>query len=81
MLSEHIKNSAQAWTQYQSDLSAHGISGVGAAEYVNAIINGQASTLAVNDVFNFLGVVYLLILPLVWLAKPPVGTRASQSGH
>jgi DHA2 family multidrug resistance protein len=54
---------------------------VGASEYVNVIINEQASTLAVNDVFNVLGVVYLLILPLVWLIKPPFGARAPQSGH
>jgi len=81
VLSEHIRTSVDAWTQYQAQLSAHGISGIGASEYVNAIINGQASTLAVNDVFNFLGVVYLVILPLVWFAKPPFGARARQSGH
>jgi DHA2 family multidrug resistance protein len=81
VLSEHIRTSAQAWTQYQSQLGAHGIGGIGASAYVNGIINGQASTLAVNDVFNFLGVVYLVILPLVWLAKPPFGARAAQSGH
>ena len=81
VLTEHIRSSADAWTQYQAQLSAHGISGTGAAEYVNALINGQASTLAVNDVFNLLGVVYMVILPLVWMAKPPFGARAPQQGH
>ncbi len=55
VLTEHIRNSADAWTQYQAQLAAHGITGSGASEYVNFVISGQASTLGVNDVFNMLG--------------------------
>ena len=81
VLTEHIRNSADAWTQYQAQLAAHGITGSGASEYVNFLISGQASTLAVNDVFNALGVLFLLLIPLVWFAKPPFGARAGNPAH
>jgi MFS transporter, DHA2 family, multidrug resistance protein len=81
VLTEHIRNSADAWTQYQAQLAAHGISGSGASEYVNLVISSQASTLAVNDVFNVLGVLFLLLIPLIWFAKPPFGARAADPAH
>jgi DHA2 family multidrug resistance protein len=81
VLTEHIRTASDAWSQYQSALSAQGISGVGASEYVNLVINTQASTLAVNDVFRLLAVVFLLLIPFVWFAKPPFGARAAASGR
>jgi MFS transporter, DHA2 family, multidrug resistance protein len=80
VLTEHIRNSANAWTQYQSQLATQGVSGTGASEYVNLIITNQASTLAVNDVFNMLAIMYVFLIPLVWLARPPFGARAP-AGH
>jgi DHA2 family multidrug resistance protein len=80
VLTEHIRTAADAWTQYQSALGARGINGAGASEYVNLVINNQASTLAVNDVFTMLALVYLLLIPVVWFAKPPFGARAA-AGH
>jgi DHA2 family multidrug resistance protein len=81
VLTEHIRNSADAWTQYQAQLAAHGITGPGASEYVNFVISGQASTLGVNDVFNMLGFLFLLLIPLIWFAKPPFGARAANPAH
>jgi DHA2 family multidrug resistance protein len=81
VLTEHIRNGADAWTQYQSLLSSHGISGVGASQYVNLVIENQASTLAVNDVFTLLALIYILLIPIVWFAKPPFGAKAAASGH
>jgi DHA2 family multidrug resistance protein len=79
VLTEHIKNSSQSWLQYRAQLGAHGINGVGASAYVNQLISDQASTLGVNDVFNMLGVLYLILIPFVWFAKPPFGARAAPS--
>jgi len=81
VLTEHIRNSADAWTQYQAQLAAHGISGAGASEYVNTVISGQAATLGVSDVFSLLGLMFLLLIPLIWFAKPPFGARAAIPGH
>ncbi len=81
VLTEHIRDSAVGWTQYHQRLAAHGITGRGASEYVNVVISGQASTLGVNDVFNMLALVYLLLIPIIWFAKPPFGARAAQPAH
>jgi MFS transporter, DHA2 family, multidrug resistance protein len=81
VLTEHIRNSSNAWTQYQAQLTAHGITGAHASEYVNFVISSQASTLGVNDVFHMLGLMYLLLIPLIWFAKPPFGARAASSTH
>jgi DHA2 family multidrug resistance protein len=81
VLTEHINNAAHSWTQYQAQLAAHGIQGIGASEYVNQVISNQASTLGVNDVFNMLGLLYLILIPFVWFAKPPFGARAAPASH
>jgi DHA2 family multidrug resistance protein len=79
VLTEHISNSAQAWTEYQSRLRTLGITGNSAFGYVNQVIGSQAATLAVNDVFWVLGFVFLLLVPMVWLARPPFGVRRGPS--
>jgi MFS transporter, DHA2 family, multidrug resistance protein len=81
VLIEHIRNSAYGWTQYQADLNAQGISGTGAFQYVDGIIGDQAATLAVNDVFFALGCLFILLIPFVWLAKPPFRARGSDAAH
>jgi len=77
VLAEHVRNSAQGWIQYQSLLSARGISGDGAFQYVEQIIGRQAQTLGINDVFFALGCAFVLLVPFVWLSRPPFGARGA----
>ena len=81
VLSEHIRSAASGWTQYQADLSAQGITGDSALQYVDRIIGGQAATLAVNDVFLCIACMFLLLVPFVWLARPPFTGRGSDTAH
>jgi DHA2 family multidrug resistance protein len=81
VLTEHVRNSAGAWTQYQSQLNDHGVAGTGAFQYVDQVITSQAMTLGVNDVFHFLGWMYLLLIPFVWLTKPPFTARGADAAH
>jgi MFS transporter, DHA2 family, multidrug resistance protein len=80
VLTEHITNASQSWSQYQAQLAAHGVNGVGASEFVNQVISGQALTLGVNDVYNLMGIMFVVLIPLIWFAKPPFGARAP-AGH
>jgi DHA2 family multidrug resistance protein len=34
--------------------------------------------LGVNDVFNLMGLIFLALIPVIWLAKPPFGARAAK---
>jgi MFS transporter, DHA2 family, multidrug resistance protein len=81
VLVEHVRNSANGWTQYQADLGTLGITGNGAFQYVDRLIGGQAATLAVNDVFFALGCMFILLVPFVWFAKPPFVARGSDAAH
>jgi DHA2 family multidrug resistance protein len=81
VLVEHVRNSAAGWTQYQSDLSAQGITGDGAFQYVDQLIGGQAATLAVNDVFFGLACLFVMLVPVIWFAKPPFTARRSDPAH
>jgi DHA2 family multidrug resistance protein len=38
-------------------------------------------TLGVNDVFHVLGWMYLLLIPFLWLAKPPFTARGADAAH
>jgi MFS transporter, DHA2 family, multidrug resistance protein len=42
------------------------------------VITAQALTMGVNDVFFGLGWLYFLLIPVIWLAKPPfMATRGA----
>ena len=77
VLSEHVANSASGWVSYQGALAAFGIHGVNAFQYVDRIITEQAMTLGINDVFRAVALLYVLLIPLVWLSQPPFGARGS----
>jgi DHA2 family multidrug resistance protein len=81
VLTEHVHNSAGAWSGYQAQLADHGITGVGAYQYVDQLITGQAMNLGVNDVFYVLGTVFFLLIPFVWLARPPFTARGADAAH
>jgi len=76
VLTEHVSNAADGWVQYQSRLSSLGFEGTNTLQYVERMVSSQASTMAVNDVFFGLGCVFILLVPFVWLAKPPFAARA-----
>ena len=81
VLTEHVSNSAGAWSGYQAQLADHGITGVGAFQYVEQVITNQAMNLGVNDVFYVLGTVFFMLIPFVWFARPPFAARGADAAH
>jgi DHA2 family multidrug resistance protein len=81
VLTEHARSSSVGWLNYQSQLRAQGITGTNALAYVDRVAGSQAATLAVNDVFFMLACSFILLIPFVWLAKPPFGARGSGAAH
>jgi MFS transporter, DHA2 family, multidrug resistance protein len=79
-LTEHIRSDAPAWVDYQAQLAAQGISGDAAFATTSRVLNSQAMTMGANDIFLLLAMLFMLLIPVVWLAKPPfrpVGTGGS----
>ncbi len=81
VLSEHVRGAASGWLPYRAQLAALGIQGQNAFDYVDGLITQQASTMGVNDVFFALGCLYFLLIPFIWLARPPFGARRGGGAH
>ncbi|KAF1024069.1 MAG: Multidrug export protein EmrB [Paracidovorax wautersii] len=52
-------------------LQAGGLSSSQALAQIDRLVNQQAFMLAANDVFYASAILFLLLIPLVWLASPP----------
>jgi len=46
--------------------------------YINHLVNNQAMTIANNDILIFSAYIFLLLIPILWLAKPPFMTSKSK---
>jgi DHA2 family multidrug resistance protein len=80
ILTEHVRSDAIGWQHLHSTLQGVGMSDQQALGVAERLVNQQASTLAVNDIYTLFTVVFLLLIPLVWFAKPPFGVRMG-GGH
>jgi MFS transporter, DHA2 family, multidrug resistance protein len=79
-LTEHISQDSTGWLSYQSQLAQAGIHGDAAMAATAQTLNVQAMTMGANDIFLLLAALFVLLIPIVWLARPPfraVGTGGS----
>jgi len=81
LLSESIRDAGSGWLPYRAQLAALGIQGQNAFDYVDGVITRQASTMGASDVFVALGCLYFLLIPFIWLARPPFGARRGGGAH
>jgi len=79
-LIQHVSPESAATAAYQARLAAQGIEGTGAFAAMGQVIYNQASTLGANDVFFLLFMLYVLMIPFIWLAKPPFGAAGTGGG-
>ena len=80
-LVEHIDNASIAATRYLDTLHTMGLTATRGWAVVNRIVNREALTLAVNDVFWLCALLFLAMIPLVWLARPPFGNAGAGAVH
>lgn len=79
-LTENVTTASQPATQILSQLTHAGSSQPQALGIVNQLVNREALTLAVNDIFLLCAVLFIVLIPVIWLAKPPFGS-AGGPGH
>jgi DHA2 family multidrug resistance protein len=72
-LAEAINQGNNAATSAMSGLNASGFSTDQVLGQINRIVDQQAYMLATNDIFYASAILFLLLIPLVWLAKPQKG--------
>src|SRR5690242_18983852 len=73
-LAEHINNASPTATASLSALQSSGLTPEQSYGLVNRLIDQQAFMLSANDLFYVSALLFLALIPVVWLARP---TRAS----
>ncbi len=81
VLTEHITPAAPAATQFLQRLRDGGFSPEQALGMVDELINHEALTLSVNDVYLVCAVLFAAMIPILWLARPPFGNAGGAGGH
>lgn len=80
ILAEHVQADSSGWQNMHQTLHGMGWPDQNVLAYTEHLVTQQASTLAVNDIYSLFAVIFLLLIPVVWLAKPPFSVRMG-GGH
>jgi len=81
VLAEHLNSASQPMNGYLDALQAMGATATRAWSVVDGIVTREALTSAVNDVFLICAVLFLAMIPVIWLSKPPFGNAGAASVH
>jgi DHA2 family multidrug resistance protein len=76
-LAELVNQGSAATTGALQGFSAAGMSTEQALSQINRMVDQQAFMLAANDVFYGSAIIFLLLIPFVWLSRPARGGRTS----
>ena len=80
-LTENITPDSVAWADYQAQMAQAGLTGDAALASTARVLNVQAMTMGANDLFLMMGVMFLLLIPFVWFAKPPFRAVGTGGAH
>jgi MFS transporter, DHA2 family, multidrug resistance protein len=72
-LVESVNNSSTATGSIMSGLGSNGFSPDQVLGQINRLVDQQAFMLAANDLFYGSAVLFIMLIPLVWLARPQKG--------
>ena len=81
VLAEHVNSGNPGAASYIDQAHALGLHGKPLFGLIDLIVSKDAYTLAVNDVFWLFGWLFILIIPLIWLARPPFNSAAGPAMH
>lgn len=71
ILTANIDAGSRTTMEYLDQLKPFGLQGQKAAAAMNQVVNMQAATLAVNDVFWVFGLIFGVAMVMIWFARPP----------
>jgi DHA2 family multidrug resistance protein len=80
-LTEDITLAHPATTHFLQQLSHAGFSHERSLGLIDQLLTREALTLAVNDVFWMCAILFLLLIPILWFARPPFGSAGGGAGH
>jgi DHA2 family multidrug resistance protein len=81
VLTESVSPGKPAATSFLNGLHAMGIEGKPGLALIDQLLTREALTLAVNDVFWACAILFVALIPILWLAKPPFGNAGGAAAH
>ena len=81
VLVEHVNSNSPGLQHYQSQLQGLGFGDGRWQPVVDHVITVQAHTMAANDMFRIFGWIFLAIVPILWLSRPPFGAKTMEGVH
>lgn len=79
-LTEHITEYQPGFLPYTQQLESMGLSATQSAAYVNGLITRDSAIIGANEIFWGMSIIYLLLIGLIWLAKPPFSSGPGGGG-
>jgi len=79
-LAEHINVYAPQSTLYAERLGATGMAPDQVSAVLDRTLSQQANMLATNDVFWLSACLFIALIPVIWLTKPPFGRPSPAAG-
>jgi DHA2 family multidrug resistance protein len=67
------------WADWSHSMSAAGIGDSGALAMTQHLVQAQATTLGLNDVLLACAALVMVLVPVVWWARPPFGNKGPQA--
>jgi DHA2 family multidrug resistance protein len=80
-LTEYVSPGHPAATRFIGQLSHSGLSHTQSLGLIDQLLTREALSLAVNDVFWACAILFVLLIPILWFAKPPFGSAGGAVGH
>jgi DHA2 family multidrug resistance protein len=80
-LAEHISIYAPQTAEFSERLGAAGMPPDQVHAVLERILAGQANMLATNDVFWLSACLLIILIPVIWLARPPFGRPSAPAGE
>jgi DHA2 family multidrug resistance protein len=78
-LTEAINHGNLAATQTLGNLQGSGYDGTQSLAMVDRMINAQAFVLSADDIFYASAIIFLMLIPLLWVTRPPRGGAAADA--
>ncbi|AOY01115.1 DHA2 family efflux MFS transporter permease subunit [Jeongeupia sp. USM3] len=80
-MTENVTGASPATTGYLGQLDQLGIHGAAAYAQIDQTITQQAFQTATSEVFWMMGVIFISMIAVVWLTRPPFGAAGAGGGH
>lgn len=77
---ESIRDNAPATQEYLEELAGLGIKDQAAYAQINQVLDQQAYMLATSEVFWAIGGIFLSLIIVIWLTRPPFGSVGGATG-